>query len=158
MTYSFKNNKIAVLLDNIRSAQNVGSVFRTCDALGVTELLLSGITAQPPHRQLHKSALGAEQQVPWTHYPNVTKALDYLQQQNYTLFALETNQPAPRMLSTNCFDPYTHIALCVGNEIHGLSPQTLTKANYVLEIPQRGHKTSLNVAVALAIALWEAVR
>lgn len=147
---------IVVVLDNIRSIYNVGSIFRTSDAARIEKLYLTGITGTPAHRQLHKTALGAEHTVPWEYARDPVPLIDTLRETGYTIAVLElTDRPT-----------YTHqvpddifpLALIVGHELQGVQPALITRAHLALEIPQFGSKQSLNVAVAYGIAIFDLVR
>ncbi len=152
-----------VVLDNLRSTYNVGSIFRTADAAGITRIYLSGITPGPIDRfgrtndKLAKVALGAEKTVSWEHAVKTTALLDRLKKSGYLILALEQHAKARKL-----FDPKVHskihraknIALVVGPEIKGLSPAILKRADLILEIPMHGKKESLNVSVAFGIAVY----
>lgn len=143
---------VIVILDHLRSAFNVGSFFRTADAFGVEKILLCGFTPVPPHHEIRKAALGAEEVVAWQHFETVQEAAKSLPL-HYLRVALEqTDQSIPLGQFKLCSGQ--GVALFVGNEVHGLSPEALSCCHVALEIPQRGFKHSLNVAVAGGIALW----
>lgn len=147
---------VCALLDNIRSIYNVGSMFRTSDAALVEKLWLTGYTGTPAHQNLHKTALGAQDTVPWEQAEAPASVLDRLQQRGYTLAVLEiTDTPT----STLDVQP-AHFPLClvVGNEVEGVRPELVERADLALEIPQYGAKQSLNVAVAFGIAVFDVVR
>lgn len=139
------------VLDDIRSRWNVGSMFRTADGAGIEQLRLCGITCTPPDPQITKTAFEAERIIPWEYSGDVLAASDKLIQEGYTLVALETS---PQALSIHDFAPPAKIALVAGNEVGGVHPEILAKAAYHLAIPMRGHKVSLNVAVAFGIAAY----
>lgn len=144
---------IVVILDNIRSGMNVGSFFRTCDAFSVRKLYLCGITAQPPHREIHKTAIGADRSVDWEYVPDITTLLPLLRDEGYLIAGIEQTDES---VFLNAFrpDPGTSYALIFGNEVEGLSEQILPLLDMSLEIPQFGTKHSLNVAVSGGIVLW----
>ena len=143
---------IALLLDNFRSAYNVGAAFRTADAAGVTHVYLSGITPAPTHPRVQKTALGAEQWVPWSHHPNGVALSARLKQEGWTLWGMETAASARRL---NAQQPLpSKLVLALGNEVAGLDPGILTQADAVVALPMWGRKRSLNVASALAAALY----
>lgn len=150
--------KIPVILvaDSIRSMNNVGSMFRTADAFGIEGLLLCGITGCPPHPEIFKSALGAEQSVEWSHEPDTAEACRRLRAEGYRICVLEQAEGSvsPSRFSAS---PGEKIALVVGNEVEGVRPDVVEMADTVLEIPQYGIKHSLNVSVAAGIALWTVV-
>lgn len=147
---------VCAVLDNIRSIYNVGSIFRTSDAALVEKLWLTGYTGTPDHRNLHKTALGAQDTVPWEQAETAEPVLDRLQGQGYTLAVLEiTDTPT----STLDVQP-DHFPMClvVGNEVTGVRPEIVGRADLALEIPQFGAKQSLNVSVAFGIAVFDVVR
>lgn len=148
---------VVVILDDIRSQNNTGSVFRTCDAFRVEKLYLCGITATPPHREIHKTALGAEESVDWKYFGNATEAILELKSSGYLVLALEhttSSQPIQAYdLQEDC-----KIALVFGNEVQGVSHEALNLASACLEIPQFGTKHSINVSVAVGITLWEILK
>lgn len=144
---------LVVVLDNIRSALNVGSVFRTADAFAVTEISLCGISATPPHREILKTALGATASVPWTHVADTLDAIRAYQQAGYHVLAVEQAVGA-RSLEDFVPDPSEKYALVFGNEVEGVSDPVLRAVDGCLEIPQFGTKHSLNVAVAVGIVCW----
>jgi tRNA G18 (ribose-2'-O)-methylase SpoU len=144
---------LIVVLDNVRSLHNVGSIFRTADAFRIQALYLCGITAPPPHPEIHKTALGAEQTVPWKYFENTLDALQSLRQQHFTLAAIEQtelSQP-PQCLAANL----APLAIILGNEVHGVHQEVVDQCDLSIEIPQMGAKHSLNVSVAAGIVLWE---
>lgn len=145
---------LVVVLDNVRSKNNIGSIFRTGDAMGIAEICLCGITATPPDREIHKTALGAEESVPWTACDNIHTALDRLQAEGYRLYAVELAHNSLK-LGTDTVATDKPIALIFGNEIEGVQESVMAQCDGFLEIPQYGSKHSLNVSCAAAIALWE---
>mgnify|MGYP001112079214 CR=1 FL=1 len=148
---------VAVVLDNVRSMNNVGSAFRTCDAFLAGKIYLCGITASPPHRDIHKTALGATETVEWQHYKETATALQQLKQQGYKILAVEqTNQSAP--LQSFNFNRQERYALVFGHEVFGVSDEALSMCDAAVEIPQFGTKHSLNIAVSIGIALWSCVQ
>ena len=147
---------IAVVLDNVRSLYNVGSIFRTSDAALIEMLYLTGITGTPEHRGLHKTALGAQDTVTWAYQKDPADVLRRLRREGYTLAVLEiTDTPTP---TTAISADHFPLCLVVGNEIHGVRDDLVTMADLALEIPQYGAKQSLNVAVAYGIAVFDLVR
>lgn len=148
---------IVLVLDNIRSTHNVGSAFRTCDAFNIEKLYLCGITAQPPHKEISKTALGATESVDWQYVENVADLAQELKDIGYTLVLLE-QVDSSILLHNVDFKHYDKIALFVGNEVFGISDELLNIADLAVEIPQFGTKHSLNVAVATGIALWEILK
>ncbi len=148
------NFPIKVILEDIRSAFNVGSVFRTCDAAGIEELILTGITPYPPHNRIPKTALGAIETVKWQHIPDKDDALRYCKQ-NSTLIAVELVDNAVSYLDYDFTKPVTII---FGNEISGISGNTLKQCETIVKIPMFGSKESLNVANSHSIICYEIVR
>lgn len=148
---------VVVVLDNIRSLNNVGSLFRTCDALRIAKIYLCGITATPPHRDIRKTALGAEQAVPWEHCVSTLDALEDLQKQGYKLLAVEQTEQSV-MLHDFVAEKNEKIALVFGNEVKGVQQEVVDFCENCIEIPQRGTKHSLNIAVSAGMVLWELYR
>ncbi len=146
---------IALLLDNIRSAYNVGAIFRTADGAGVNRLYLCGITATPEHAKVHKTALGADGRIPWTHNRNALDTAVALKQQGYILWALEETLQAESLYTADLTVPDGRpLLLILGNEKTGVDPAILNLCPRILALPMLGHKNSLNVAVACGIALY----
>ena len=146
-----KKDLIAVL-HNIRSRENVGSMFRTADSAGVTKLYLCGITPQPPHEKISKTALSAEEYVPWKYAKQTWRLLELLKKDGYLVIGLEKTSQAQDIFDMQVASE--KIALVVGNEVEGLSPEILKRCDLVVSIPMRGKKESLNVAVAFGIAAY----
>jgi tRNA G18 (ribose-2'-O)-methylase SpoU len=144
---------VTVVLDNIRSLNNVGSFFRTCDAFAVERLLLCGITGTPPSRELHKTALGAEHTVAWRYFDDTLQALAALRSEGYTLLAVEQAESAV-MLQEFRPAPDKRYALVFGNEVEGVAQEAADMCDGAIEIPQAGTKHSLNVSVAGGAVLW----
>lgn len=144
---------LVVVLDNIRSGLNVGSAFRTADAFAVAEVLLCGITARPPHREIMKTAIGATETVSWRYFEGVKEALQELKGKGYRILAVEqTDESRPlQALNIQAGQPY---ALVFGNEVRGVSEEALPLVDGAVEIPQVGTKHSLNVSVCLGILCW----
>jgi tRNA G18 (ribose-2'-O)-methylase SpoU len=149
-------NPVILILDNIRSMHNVGSVFRTADAFRVDSIFLCGYTPQPPHRDIHKTALGATETVKWQYFTNAAEAVAEAKQRNYAVWAVEqTDASTPLHL----FEPLSGgTALVMGNEVEGVSDVLLSLCDGSIEIPQWGMKHSLNVSIATGIVLWEITR
>lgn len=149
-----KKFPIILVLDSIRSLSNVGSIFRTADSLGLDSIVLCGVTGQPPHREIQKTALGATESVKWNYFPSVIDAINGLKLEGYTVIALEQAIPNFKL---HQYSPKKNepIALILGNEITGVSDDALECCDLVLEIPQFGSKHSLNVAVSAGIACWQ---
>jgi len=149
---------LSILLDNLRSAENVGSIFRTANGAGVAHLYCCGTTPTPQHARVRKSSLGAETEVDWSYHPNSQYLANKLLQENHYLVALESTMESRSLLDNTHLDmPNTQIVLILGNEISGVDPELLSLANEVVHIPMAGTKTSLNVAVAAGIALYQLV-
>lgn len=144
---------IVVVLDHIRSLYNVGSVFRSSDAFRIKLVVLCGITAQPPHPEIHKTALGAEESVCWKYFSRTEDAVEWLRQQGYTVLAIEQCEGST-MLQDFQKKPEGKYAIVLGNEVKGVQQQVVDMCDGCLEIPQYGTKHSLNVSVAAGIVLW----
>ncbi len=146
--------ELYVVCHNIRSLHNVGSIFRTADAAGVTKLYLCGYTGHPPRKEINKVALGAEKTVSWEYHPQTWRVLERLKSWGVEIVALENNIDSP---STELyrFRPQFPVALLLGNEVSGLSSTLLQRADHIVHIPMYGRKESLNVSVACGIALYE---
>ncbi len=146
---------VVVVLDNIRSAQNIGAFFRTCDAFAIESIALCGITATPPSRDIHKSALGAEMSVAWRHYPTTMECVESLRANGYTTIAIEQVEGSV-MLDEMAFDRDMRYALIFGNEVMGVEQEVVDICHSAIEIPQSGTKHSINVSVAGGVVLWRA--
>ena len=149
---------LVVVLDNIRSAHNVGSAFRTADAFGIDRVLLCGISAVPPSAEIRKSALGAEDAVPWQHFDDTMDAIAALRAEGYTLVAVEQTVHARKLGKDFHREPGRKYALVFGNEVYGVRQDVVDACDLSLEIPQYGTKHSLNVSVSVGVVLWEMVR
>ncbi len=145
---------IVVVLDNIRSALNVGSVFRTADAFAFEEILLCGITARPPHREIHKTAIGATESVAWRYFDTTDIAVDDLRSRGYRIFVAEQTTRST-LLQDIEVSKDERVAIVFGNEVSGVSDSVVEECDAAIEIPQYGTKHSLNVAVSAGIVLWE---
>lgn len=148
---------IVVVLENIRSAYNVGSVFRTADAFLVEAIYIIGYSAKPPHKEIKKTALGAEETVTWKHLKTSVEAIDELKAKGYKVFAIEQAEGSLSLQALN-FDFKEKIALVFGNEVTGVEQSTIHLCDGCIEIPQLGMKHSLNIATAAGVVLWELVR
>ena len=146
---------IVIILDNVRSLHNVGSVFRTCDAFRVEALYLCGITGTPPHKELHKTALGATDTVNWKYYDATTDAVNELKKNGYHIYCIEQTQQSQMLHQTNLSGK---LAFVFGNEVEGVSDDVIQMADGCIEIPQFGTKHSFNVAVTVGMILWETFR
>ena len=145
---------IIVVLDNVRSMHNIGSIFRTADGFAIECIYLCGITAQPPHREIEKTALGATQSIAWQHFDNVEEALSQLKLNQYQIIAIEQAQNSI-MLNSFTLDPTKKYALILGNEVNGVSEHAMQMIDTCIEIPQFGTKHSFNVVVSASIVLWD---
>lgn len=152
-----EKNPIVIILDNIRSMYNVGSIFRTADAFAVEKIFLCGITAQPPHKEIEKTALGATETVYWQYYENTKELITLLKQDNYKIYAVEQTDE-PLKLTQFSFSAKERYAVVMGNEVFGVDDEVLNLCDGAIEIPQVGVKHSLNVSVAAAIVIWEFFR
>lgn len=148
---------IIVVLDNIRSLNNIGSVFRTSDAFLLEKIYLCGITAQPPHRDIHKTALGATESVDWEYMEDTLECVTKLQAEGFYCLAIEQ---ANNSVMLNDFDQssYSKIAVVFGNEVKGVQQSVIDKCDNCIEIPQLGTKHSLNISVSAGVVLWELFR
>lgn len=147
---------VAVVLENIRSAYNVGSIFRTADAFLLEGIYICGYTAHPPHKEIKKTALGADETVQWKYCKNITEAVEELRAEGYKIYAVEQAQDS-LPLHQFCRND-EKIAVIFGNEVSGVEQATIALCDGVIEIPQMGMKHSLNVSVAAGVVLWELVR
>jgi 23S rRNA (guanosine2251-2'-O)-methyltransferase len=148
---------VILLLENIRSMHNVGSVFRTADAFLAEEIYLCGYTPCPPHRDIHKTALGATDTVRWRYMNQAVEAVNYLKSKGYKIFCVEQTTESLSLQDFKLSD-FGKIALIFGNEVDGVSESVLEICDSCIEIPQYGMKHSLNVSVAAGMVLWELVR
>ena len=148
---------LVVVLDNVRSMYNIGSVFRTADAFRIEEVLLCGITATPPSNEIHKTALGAEESVAWQYFKETTDAVAYLREKGYTLCAIEQCEGSV-MLNDFRKETGRKYAVFMGTEVKGVQQQVIDECDVCIEIPQFGTKHSMNVSVTAGIVMWEMVR
>ena len=146
-----------VVLENIRSAYNVGSVFRTADAFLLEAIYICGYTCCPPHKEIKKTALGAEETVAWKHFVNSTVAILELKDMGYKVFSVE-QASGSTMLNNLNFDVTDKIAVIFGNEVTGVEQTTIQQSEGCIEIPQFGMKHSLNISTAAGVVMWELVR
>ncbi len=149
-----KKLPVVLVLENIRSMMNTGSVFRTADAFLIEKIFLCGFTATPPHREIHKTALGSTESVAWKYYQNTIEAIKELKTNGYSIAALEqaTNSLNLKEFSPNVSEKY---AFVFGNEVKGVSEEVLNMCDFCLEIPQFGTKHSLNVSVTAGMLIWD---
>ncbi len=145
---------LVVVLDNVRSLHNVGSVFRTADAFRLASVVLCGITACPPSAEIHKTALGAEDSVAWHYERDTLAAVEILKRDGYTVLAVEQVEGST-MLDRLSLDPEQRYALVLGNEVKGVRQDVVNACDGAIEIPQYGTKHSLNVSVSAGIVMWE---
>src|ERR1700744_818599 len=145
---------VAVVLDNVRSMHNIGSIFRTSDGFAVEQIALCGITARPPHREIEKTALGATQSVSWTYFETPLQAVEQLRKDGYHIIAIEQ---AENSIMLNTFKPSSEekYALFFGNEVNGVSDEVMQQIDACIEIPQFGTKHSFNIVVSAGIVLWD---
>lgn len=146
--------KITVVLDNVRSQHNIGSVFRTADSFFIERIILCGICAVPPTPEIHKSALGAEFSVDWEYYKNTVEAIANLKEKGYKIISVEQAENSIMLHNFNP-DPSEKYALVFGNEVKGVAQDVVDLSDAVLEIPQFGTKHSLNISVSAGAVLWE---
>lgn len=145
---------IVIVLDNVRSLHNVGSAFRTADGFAVEAIYLCGITAQPPHREIEKTALGATKSIEWQYFENVLDAVNELKADNYKIVAIEQAETSISLLNhqPKANEKY---ALFFGNEVNGVSEEVMKKIDTCIEIPQFGTKHSFNIVISTGIVLWD---
>jgi 23S rRNA (guanosine2251-2'-O)-methyltransferase len=151
---SIEKTPIIIVLDNIRSLNNIGSVFRTADAFLIEGIYLCGITAQPPHREIQKTALGATESVNWKYYEKTTEAINELKKDNYKIASIEQAEDSVML---NDFQPHKNekLAIVFGNEVKGVEQEVINMSNEVIEIPQHGTKHSLNISVSAGVVIWD---
>jgi tRNA G18 (ribose-2'-O)-methylase SpoU len=153
----FKKSKkipVMVVLDNVRSQNNIGSVFRTADAFRLERIILCGITSKPPHREIHKTALGATDSVHWEYQEDTLDAIRKLKEKNYQVLSVEQAEGAISLGNLH-LSPEQKFALVFGHEIRGVDQRVVDLSDYCIEIPQYGTKHSLNISVAAGIVIWE---
>jgi tRNA G18 (ribose-2'-O)-methylase SpoU len=148
---------IIVLLENIRSAYNVGSVFRTCDAFLIEAIYIIGYSAKPPHKEIKKTALGAEETVLWKHFKTTKEAIEELKDAMYKVYAVEQALNSYKLHAAS-FKQTKKVAVVFGNEVTGVEQSTIDICDGCIEIPQLGMKHSLNIATAAGVVLWELIR
>lgn len=148
---------LTLVLDNVRSLNNIGSVFRTADAFRLEKIYLCGITATPPHREIHKTALGATESVRWEYKEKTVDAISELKQTGYQIFSVEQAEGALLLDQVQLADNQKY-ALVFGHEVRGVDQRVVDMSDHCLEIPQYGTKHSLNISVAAGIVIWELFR
>jgi 23S rRNA (guanosine2251-2'-O)-methyltransferase len=151
-----EKNRIILVLDNVRSLNNVGSAFRTADSFLIEAIYLCGVTGVPPHKDIEKTALGATQTVSWKYFKTTTEAIEELRKQDYFIAAVE--QAKDSVMLNRFQKPQKPLALIAGNEVYGVEQAVIDQSDACIEIPQFGTKHSLNVAVSIGIVLWEMLR
>ena len=149
-----EKSPLIVILDNIRSLNNIGSVFRTSDAFLIESIFLCGITAKPPHNEIHKTALGATESVHWEYVEDTLMLVQKLQKQNIIVVSVEQAENST-MLHDFEIEPDKKYAVVFGNEVKGVQQEVVSASDYCIEIPQFGTKHSLNIAVSAGIVLWD---
>lgn len=147
---------IIAVLENVRSAYNVGSVFRTADAFLLQAIYICGYTAHPPHKEIKKTALGAEDTVDWKYFKNIREAIDELKKQGFKIYAVEQAENSLKLQAASFSQE--KIAVIFGNEVTGVEQITIEQTDGCIEIPQLGMKHSLNIATAAGVVLWELIR
>ncbi|AYD48118.1 RNA methyltransferase [Arachidicoccus soli] len=152
-----KKKPVIAVLDNVRSMNNVGSVFRTADAFLLEAIFLCGYTPKPPHRDIHKTALGATETVDWVSFENTIDAVQALKEKGFAVFAVEQATGSNSLEEFN-FSNHERIALVLGNEVEGVQQTVIDLCDGCIEIPQYGTKHSLNISIAAGIVLWEATK
>lgn len=145
---------LIVVLDNVRSRNNIGSVFRTSDAFRVEEIILCGITSVPPNAEIHKTALGAEDSVKWRYFENTLSAVEELKNNGYTVYSIEQAENSISLLDIQP-DKSKRYAIVLGHEVHGVQQSVVDASDHCIEIPQFGTKHSLNVSVTAGIVIWD---
>ncbi len=144
---------VSVILDNIRSAHNVGSIFRTCDGFAIEHIYLCGITARPPHKEINKTAIGATMSVDWSYNENITKVISDLKLRGYKILGMEQTNNTVSLQDLN-IDPAQKYVIILGNEVEGVSDEAIALLDQAVEIPQFGTKHSFNVSVCAGICLY----
>ncbi|MBC6399513.1 MAG: TrmH family RNA methyltransferase [Ekhidna sp.] len=145
---------VVLVLDDVRSATNVGSAFRTSDAFLIEKIYLCGITAQPPHREINKTALGAQHTVEWTHTEEISDCISQLKKEGFQIVAVEQADESTSLIDFK-IEKDSKYAFVFGNEVFGVNDAVVQKADTVLEIPQYGTKHSLNISVSIGVVLWD---
>ena len=146
---------VTIVLDNIRSAFNVGSIFRTCDGLGLHEVILTGITARPPHKEINKAAIGATESVHWEYHPDIIEYVTSIKNDGNLIFGVEQTDSSIMLDKLNLTVIDKHIYVLLGNEVEGLNDELLPLLDQAIEIEQFGTKHSFNVAVCAGMVMWE---
>jgi len=152
-----KKVRISVILDNVRSLNNIGSIFRTCDAFLIDKLYLCGITACPPHKDIHKTALGATESIDWEYYDDTLIIVQKLKDLNYSIISAEQTEKSIPLQNVR-LDKEKKYAIIFGHEVRGIDQSVVNISDFCIEIPQFGTKHSLNISVSAGIVLWEIFR
>ena len=147
-----KDTKIIIILDNIRSLNNIGSIFRTCDAFDIEKIILCGICGTPPHREINKTALGSTDFVKWEYSKDIEKPIQQLIIKGYEIVSIEQTSES---IFLDEYKPKNKVAFILGNEVKGVSEKSLKLSNIQVEIPQYGQKKSMNVTICAGIILWD---
>ncbi len=145
---------LVVVLDNVRSMNNIGSVFRTSDAFIIEKIFLCGITATPPHKDIHKTALGATESVEWEYFEQTEDVVEKLKTENYKIISIEQTEHSV-MLDDFTIEKDKKYAIIFGNEVKGVKQEVIDKSHFVIELPQYGTKHSLNISVCAGIVIWD---
>ena len=151
---SIKKTPLIIILDDIRSLNNIGSIFRTCDAFKIEKIYLCGITAKPPNRKITKTSIGATESVDWEYYEKIDDLISKLKSSNVKLWAIEQAEGSTSLSDLSIENPVIKHALIFGNEINGVNQNIVNNCDEVLEINQYGTKHSLNVSIAAGIVIW----
>ncbi len=151
---SIKKTPLIVILDDIRSLNNIGSIFRTCDAFKIEKLYLCGITATPPNRKITKTAIGATESVEWEYYDNINDLVSYLKNQEFKIWAIEQTENSKTLSKMEVIETNKKHVLIFGNELNGVKQNVINNCDDVIEINQYGTKHSLNVSIAAGIVIW----
>lgn len=148
---------VVIVLDNVRSQNNIGSVFRTADAFRIGKVVLTGICSTPPNKEIHKTALGAENSVDWEYFEKCTDAVENLKKDGFTIISIEQVEGSISLEKFD-IDQKAKYALVLGNEVKGVDQDVVQASDYAIEIPQEGTKHSLNVSITAGIVMWEFFR
>ena len=149
-----KKTKLIIILDDIRSLNNIGSVFRTCDAFLIEKIYLCGITAFPPHKDIHKTALGSTESVDWEYCKDISDLIVKLKKEKIFIWSVEQADKSKKLTDFNLNNDLKH-ALIFGNEVKGVAQEVVNASDVVIEIPQFGTKHSLNIAVSAGLTIWD---
>ncbi len=153
----FKKSKkipVVVILDNVRSQNNIGSIFRTSDAFLIKKIFLCGITAKPPHKDIQKTALGSTKSVDWEYFRKTKECIIYLKEKNYTIISVEQVENSKNLIDFK-MEKDKKYAIIFGHEVKGVSQEIVNLSDFYIEIPQKGTKHSLNISVSAGIVLWD---